>query len=166
MEERFMQRICGSCIRFLSLFMIIILGGCVQTGPSGKWVRNAADAKVFESKTLLKDHTYYYRGGETAPDSIIAVDNTYTLKTRVWSQVDITQKMLDKWMYWLTISPSITCPYYGGAIITPDGRKAGIWYSKKLITTVKLPEPGVLQIYPPYSRTGSSCWRQERRDER
>ena len=145
--------------------MVIILDGCVQAGPSGKWTKNADDTRTFESKTLLKDHTYYYRGRATTPDSIIAIDNSYTLRTKVWSQVEITQKMLDDWMYWLTINPSIMCPYYGGAIITPDGRKAGIWYSRKLITTVKVPEPGVLQVYPPYSFPGSSCAREERWDD-
>lgn len=157
-----MQRRCWSCVIAVLLFMVVNLSGCVQAGPSGKWTKNADDAQVFESKTLLKGHTYYYRGRETAPDSIIAIDNSYTLKTKVWSKVEITQKMLDDWMYWLTITPSIMCPYYGGAILTPDGRKAGIWYSRKLITTVKTLEPGVLQVYPPYSLSGSSCAREER----
>jgi hypothetical protein len=160
-----MQRIFWGYANVILFFVIVFLGGCVQAGPSGKWIRNSGDAQLFESKTLLKDHIYYYRGNETSPDSIIAIDNKYTLKTKVWSRVEITQKILDDWMYWLTIQPSIMCPYYGGAIITPDGEKAGIWYSKKRITRVKMPEPGILQVYPPYNLSGSSCAWEERLDD-
>ena len=160
-----MQRICWSSVSLMLVVVILLLGGCVQAGPNGKWVRNPDDRQIFESKTLLKDHTYYYRGSETSPDSIIAIDNKYKLKTNVWSHVDITQKMLDDWIYWLTIRPSLTCPHTGGAIITPDGQKAGVWYSRKQISTVKVPEPGVLQVYPPVSVAGSSCARAERLDD-
>lgn len=160
-----MQRISFTCILF-SLLVGILAVGCVQSGPTGQWSRNSDDARIFESKTLLTDHIYYYRGNPTTPEAIIAVDNAYTLQTKVWTQVDITQKILDDWMYWIDTGVNMVCPYYGGAILTPDGRKAGVWYSKKLITTVKTPEPGVLQVYPPYSLPGSSCSRQELWDDR
>ncbi len=161
-----MQRI--SFVYLLSFFLLvtILFTGCVQTGPTGKWTRDRDDAQVFESKTVLTGHTYYYRGNPITPESIIAIDNNFTLQTKVWSRVDITQKILDDWMYWIHTRPNISCPFYGGAIMTPDGRKAGIWYSRKLITTVTSPEPGVLQVYPPYSLPGSSCSRHEQWDDR
>lgn len=160
-----MKRKYISRVLLFSVFLIIVLSGCAQGGPTGKWTKDSNDAGIFESKTLLKDHTYYFIGNQVTPDAIIAIDNKYTLQTKVWTRVDITQKMLDDWMYWIRTDSNIVCPYYGGAIMTPDGQKAGIWYSKKLITTVTSPEPGVIQVYPPYNPPGSPCERQEfRRD--
>ena len=142
------------------------LTGCVQSTPSGKWARSRDGGISFENRTILPDHTYYFRGNEVTPEAIIAIDNKYTLKTRVWSRVDITQKMLDDWMFWIDTRLSLSCPHYGGFILTPDGEQAGVWYSKKLISVIKTPEPGVLQGYVPYNRTGSLCARQESWDDR
>jgi len=121
---------------------------------------------VFKKVVVLADHTYYYRGNPVTPEAIIAVDNRYTLQTRVWSRVDITQKMLADWMYWINTEFQFSCPYYGGAILAPGGEKVGVWFAKKEISTVKVLEPGVLQIYPPYNTRGSLCDRAERRDRR
>ena len=160
-----MCRLYCICRVLVLLFALSPLSGCVQSGPVGKWETNGDATRVFESKTLLQDHTYYFRGSEGTPDAVIAIDNRYTLQTKVWSKVAITQEILDDWMYWLNVDASILCPYVGGVIITPDGDTAGIWYSNKRVTAVKTPEPGVLQVYPPYNPTGSFCARQEYYDD-
>jgi len=148
-----------------SLVLVMALTGCVQSTPSGKWARSRDGGISFENRTILPDHTYYFRGNEVTPEAIIAIDNKYTLKTRVWSRVDITQKMLDDWMFWIDTRLSPACPHYGGVILTPDGDKAGVWYSRKWKSVVKTPEPGVLQVYVPYSLSGSLCARQERSND-
>lgn len=151
---------------FFSLLLIMVMTGCVQSSPSGKWARSKDGGLPFENRTILPDHTYYFIGNEVTPESIIAVDNRYTLKTGVWSPVTITRKILDEWMFWIDTRLSLTCTYYGGILLTPDGDKAGIWYSRKLISVVKTPEPGVLQVYAPYNPSGSPCGRQDRWDDR
>lgn len=149
----------------VSFALLTFFSGCAQNGASGKWVTSSNVERLFETKTVLPDHTYYYRGNERTPESIIAIDNTYTLQTKVWTRVAISQKILDGWIYWINTRTNLTCPYRGGTILTPDGQKAGIWYSRKLITTVKVPESGVIQVYPPFSIQGSECARQERLDD-
>ncbi len=161
-----MRRIYWTGCFLLSVLLVAVMTGCVQSTPSGKWLKNSDGGLPFKNRTILPDHTYYFIGNEVTPESIIAVDNRYTLKTRVWSRVDITRKILDDWMFWIDSRLSLTCPYYGGVLLTPDGDKAGIWYSKKLISVVKMPEPGVLQVYAPYNTSGSLCGREESWDDR
>jgi len=154
-------------ILFVSLLLVLaLLSSCIQGSPSGKWVRNQDDVQVFKKAVVLPDHTYYYRGNPVTPEAIIAVDNRYTLRTRAWSRVEITQKMLTDWMYWINTEFQFACPYHGGAILTPEGEKVGVWFSKKEISTVKVPEPGVLQVYSPYNPSGSLCDRIERKERR
>jgi hypothetical protein len=166
MKGNNMDRICCVCRVLCLLLAIGSLSGCVQSGPVGKWQKSGEAARVFESKTILQDHTYYFRGSEARPDAIIAIDNRYTLQTKVWAKIDMTQKILDDWIFWFNVHPSIVCPYVGGDIITPGGDTAGIWYSDQLVSVVKTLEPGVIQVYPPYSRPGSACSEIDRFDER
>lgn len=151
---------------FLFSLLIVSMTGCVQAGPTGQWIKSDDGAAAFRNRTLLPNHTYYFIGNEVTPESIIAVDNRYTLKTNVWSSVDISQEILDDWMYWIDTRLSLACPYYGGTILTPDGEAAGFWYSRKRISVVRAPEPGILEVYPPYNPSTSLCARQERRDDR
>ncbi|MBV5319180.1 MAG: hypothetical protein JZU50_15410 [Desulfobulbaceae bacterium] len=147
----------------LLLSWTILLAGCAAQVPAGRWETDPRVQKSFEAGTLLPNHTYYYLGSYTAPDSVIAIDNRFTLRTRVWAQVDISEQMLNGWLNWYrTENFGWSCPYQGGVILTPDGQQAGIWYSRNIINIIRMPEPGVLEVYQPVTITGRRC--EERRD--
>lgn len=142
----------------LVLFATVVLNGCAASQPGGKWEIEPEVQLLFESGTVLPDHTYYYLGSYTAPDSIIAISNQFTLRTRVWAQVDLTGDMLNGWLQWYrTEHYGPGCEYRGGVILTPDGRQAGLWYSRNIINIIRMPEPGVLEVYQPHSISGRTC---------
>ncbi|MCL2791303.1 MAG: hypothetical protein FWD79_11815 [Desulfobulbus sp.] len=134
------------------------LAGCASGPPSGSWIIEPEGQALFESGTVLPDHTYYYLGSFTAPDSIIAIDHRFTLRTRVWAQVDMTASRLNGWLQWYrTDQHPPGCAYRGGVILTPDGQRAGFWYSPNPINIVYLPEPGVIEVYQPQTASGRVC---------
>ena len=140
------------------LSCLIMLSGCAPQAPAGRWETDTNVKKSFEAGTLLPAHTYYYLGSITAPDSVIAIDNRFTLRTQVWAQADITAAMLNGWLNWYrTDNFGWNCPYYGGVILTPDGQQAGIWYSPNIRNIIRMPEPGVLEVYQPSSLTVRRC---------
>lgn len=141
---------------------ILLLTGCTAKGPTGNWQVNRDAQKTFETATVLPDHTYYYLGSSGAPESVIAISNEYTLRTRVWARAEITEKMLRGWRQWHTIMNNSSCRYSGGVIFAPDGRQAGVWYSPYIINTVRMPEPGVLVIFQPMSPFNRICGDSER----
>ncbi len=150
-------------VTLLSLFM---LTGCVTTGPSSYAYSGDVD-RMFEppKPTLLADHTYYFRGTETEPDSIIAIDNQFTMNSKAWSRVDINQKMLDDWAFWMdTYLGWWNCPYRGVILLAPDGQQVGVGYSKYTFSVVKMTGPNALVVYPPQAL--GSCRRQEFLDDR
>ena len=150
-------------VTLLSLFM---LTGCVTTGPSSYAYSGDVD-RMFEppKPTLLADHTYYFRGTETEPDSIIAIDNQFTMNSKAWSRVDISQQMLDDWAFWMdTYLGWWNCPYRGVILLAPDGQQVGVGYSKYTFSVVKMTGPNALVVYPPQAL--GSCRRQEFLDDR
>ena len=144
---------------FIALCGCAVLSGCAtNSGPSGRWEMDAGVQQSVEAGTVLPDHTYYYIGSSAAPDSIIAISNQFTLRTRVWAQVDMNEQLLNDWLQWYrTEHYAPSCEYRGGIILTPDGRQAGIWYSQNIINLIFMPEPGVIEVYQPHSISGRTC---------
>lgn len=150
----------------LSILLPVFLSiGCVAKGPTGHWQQNQKAQKLFTSATVLQNHTYYYTGQKARPDAIIAIDNAYRLQSNLWIQIDVTPKLIKEWLAWYKSEFSVYCPYRGGYIVTPDQQIAGIWYSKETLNTIYSPEPGVIEVYLPYSASGSMCDRRRRLDD-
>lgn len=148
------------------LLFLSLLAGCGATRPTGRWVTSSDVLKDFRSGTILPNHTYYYTGSPVEPDAIIAIDDSFQLRTKVWSRVDISQKLLDKWMFWARTDLSMLCPYKAGVILTPDGRQAGVWFSKFSFNTIRTPEPGVIEVYQPFAPGNTTCGRENYYDQR
>lgn len=152
-----------SMVTILSLFM---LTGCVTTGNTSYSYSQDVD-RLFQppKATLLKNHTYFYRGTQTEPDAIIALDNQFSMTSKAWSRVDVTQKMLDDWAFWIdTYQGWWNCPYRGVMLFAPDGRQVGVGYSRFTFSVIKMTGPDAIVVYPPQSL--GSCRRQEWRDDR
>lgn len=148
------------------LLLLLLMAGCGGGGPTGRWLVNSDVMRDFRSGAILARHTYYYTGSPVEPDAVIAIDNRFQLRTKVWSRVDITQELLDRWMFWTRTDLSMRCPYKAGVILTPDGEQAGVWFSKFTFNTVRSPEPGVVEVYLPFAPGNSACGREQSYDRR
>jgi len=152
-------------ISLLTALALFMLTACVTTGPSSYSYSQEVD-RIFEPPpTLLKDHTYYYIGTSTEPDAIIAIDNQFTMTSKVWSKVDITQKILDDWAFWIdTYLGWWSCPYRGVQLLAPDGRQVGVGYSRWTFSVVKMLGPNEITVYQPQAL--GSCRRHDFLDDR
>jgi hypothetical protein len=161
-----MMKTLSSPLPALSLFLLscalLFITGCTAKMPTGAWKVDREAQQTFETATVLPDHTYYYLGSSGAPTSVIAISNEFHLRTKVWAQIEISEKILRGWRQWHAARGTSSCSYYGGVIRTPDGRQAGVWYSQNVINTVRMPEPGVLEIFQPVSTSGRECGERER----
>jgi len=149
--------------RLLVLIGCVVLSGCAAGGnstPAGKWDTDMGVQQLFVSGAVFPNHTYYYLGSIGAPDSIIAIDNRFTLRSRVWAQIEMTEQLLNEWLQWYrTEQYGAGCEYRGGVILTPDGERAGVWYSQNIVNIIRMPEPGVLEVYQPRTPSGATCGR-------
>ncbi len=150
--------------QILVLVFLLLPAGCgLKAGMDQAPFSSEVD-RLFESATLLPDHTYYFIGSEMDPDAVIAVDNRFQLRTRVWSRAEANRKLLEQWAFQArTYHGWWNCPYRGVVLLAEDGQKVGVGYSRWTFSVVRRVGPGTIEIYPPVA-TGL-CIRQERLDD-
>ena len=173
MNKRILQGAMVSAKLYTALCIVLFallfcLGGCVAvSSPSGGLQKRMEVEQIFESGTFLADHTYYTDGSEVEPDAIIAISNEFQLQTKIWTKRDDwTAKNLEKAVFWMQSEEFGFCYNNGGVLIAPDGQQIGIWYSKRDISTVRQPAPGVVEVFSFWFTPGSPCGRQKILDDR
>lgn len=135
----------------LLIATIFLFTGCARTGNFGTLQLDDEIRDAFETAAVAPDHTYYYTGPQAQPDAIMAIDKQYKLanKKNYWIRVNISEKMLRDWNMIIQNEFMIKYPYRGARILTPAGKRVGLWYSRHKHTTVKFPAPGEVIIYTP-----------------
>jgi hypothetical protein len=140
------------------LLLCFLSGGCAAHQNQGEIVRSEEVTQLIESKTVLPDHTYYYTGPEAEPDAIIAIDNRFALQSKYWIKVDDAAEKLMDWNRIIDNAhrvpgehgaPWIRSTYAGARIMTSDGRRAGLWYSRHEHTVVQFPDASTIILYTP-----------------
>lgn len=151
------------CWRRYATYVLIILflSACaVNGGGSFRGLQKKLEVeKLFQSATILPDYTYYFQGPASDPEAIIAIKNTYQLRSRLWSRVEWTEKEMARVVFWMENDAVGFCTTDGGNLVAPDGRIIGIWYSQRDVSYIKQPEPGVVEVYPFDYTFGSPCHR-------
>ncbi|AGF78424.1 hypothetical protein UWK_01867 [Desulfocapsa sulfexigens DSM 10523] len=147
-------------------FVLVALDGCVSVSSSTFGLQKRMEVEqLFESGTLLPDHTYYIDGSEVEPDAIIAISKKFHLQTKIWTRREWTAEEFKKAVFWMQTGEYGFCNTEGGVLIAPDGQQIGFWYSKRDIGTIRQPAPGTVEVFPFKFRPGSPCSRQDMIDD-
>ncbi len=134
----------------IPILILAISSGCAAINRPRMLHRSMEVNKIMESREVLQNHTYYYTGSQDKPDAIIAISNEYQLQESVnWVRIKVDEKQLRDWNLVIDNAARIYLTYDGYYIMTPDGRRAGILYSKYSFTVIKYPAPNRIVIYPP-----------------
>ena len=136
---------------FLSTFVFmlaIVFSGC--SGNYGRLDLSLEVEKTFENAEVLSDHKYYYSGGETRPRAILAIHNSYKLRTSRWKEVDLKSEELKKWILQMRdFLVGYSFRTYGSRVLDPEGNQVGMWYSAWNRTPVKMLGGNEVAVYAP-----------------
>lgn len=134
------------------LFLIVVsLMGC--GGVSGRLVYDDKVDQLFKSLTVLPDHRYYFTGSDSYPTAIIGIDEKYTLSTKFWKPVDMTEKQLKRWVITNSRRAYYDSNHYGRYILDDKGQRLGVWYSLKNwrdFASVRILDERTVQVSTPF----------------
>ena len=131
----------------LLLMLIAVFSGC--SANYGRLNLSKEVEKTFENAVVLPDHKYYYSGGDFRPRAILAIHNSYKLRTSLWKEVDLEPEQLKNWILFMTEFRGYSFRTYGSRVLDPEGKQLGIWYSAWNRTPVKMLGENEVAVYPP-----------------
>ena len=110
------------------IIILITAYGC--SGNYGRLAANHAVKKQIENYQVLDDYNYYYSGSFANPRVVIGIQKDYQLVSDLWLPVALTSQQLKQWVD--PFSPGVNIDFGNGSdILTPKGKKIGVWYSFK-----------------------------------
>jgi hypothetical protein len=130
----------------ISSLVLAFLGGCASLNY-GSLQTSSEVTQQFQSGSILPDHRYYYSGFAQIPDAIVAIDQSYTLRSGVWNYFEPTTDMLRNWVFRMIQVGS--APAQGSVILAPDGSRVGVWYSSLRQTSITVRGPNEVAIAAP-----------------
>jgi hypothetical protein len=132
----------------LLLILVTVFSGCFAN--YGRLRLSKEVDNTFKDAIVLPEHKYYYSGSDVRPNAILAIHNSYTLRTSLWKEVDIDSEQLRKWILFMNEQlPEYSIRTYGSRILDPEGKQVGIWYSAWNRTPVKMLGGNEVSVYPP-----------------
>ena len=147
----------------------LFLGGCASATHNqnlGGIKESGEITRKYRALTIDPKFNYYYSGVELNPDAIMGIDKAYTVQSKFWKQIELTEKQLDYWVTWGDrqsmdegFSPRYMGKYRGAYIVAPDGTTVGDWYSKKDWGIFEFPGDKVIIAHPPRNRYNNTIRR-------
>ena len=132
----------------VGLGLIGLLCACATTGAGYGKLRSSHEiTELFDKAQVLPDHIYYFSGLQGVPDAIIGIHPNYSLRAKLWKQVDFSPTTLQKWTYRMSYVHLVTPQ--GAWILSPKGDQLGIWFSAQKQTSVRLDSQNRLVVAPP-----------------
>lgn len=120
-----MKSVTNRPIQLLAAAMGVMAVVAACASHYGKLQYNKDVALAFENFERLGGYEYYYSGRQNKPSAIIGIDRSYEFSSPFWTLIDPDD--------FQTMVGRLSPPEYGflnGAfMLTPDGQKAGVWYS-------------------------------------
>ena len=92
----------------IGLGLLFLLCSCASSNY-GKLETSQEVTKMFDNHQILSDHSYYYSGMQNLPDAIVGIHASYSLKSKMWQQVDFSsfmlRKLIDRMSYVHIVTP-------------------------------------------------------------
>ena len=133
----------------LFLLLMYTITGC--SFNQAYFQRNFDVTKAFEAFQILPDHTYYYSGPDMKPNAIIGINKDYSLIPGNWKAMVLTNNKMKKFIDTMKFQDGseYSLDPNGAAIISPDGKQIGVWYSVWRYSTVKIVKDNQISIFVP-----------------
>ena len=138
------------------VFILVGTSSCSTTGNRGTIREHHEVTSIFRSFEVIPTYNYYYYGTFLYPDTIMGIDNRYTVVSELWKYIDLTPKQLERWVVNLDrdrgdryFASRYHFRYQGAYVLDPGGQTIGIWYSKLDWGLFEFPGDKVIIPYAP-----------------
>ena len=126
--------------------VILVFSGC-SAPIAGRLQDSPEVTQIFKNSQILSDHRYYIAGDQRLPYAIIAIDNSYQLRTSRWRPIDLESATLNVLIYRMDQVYSLNPR--GAYILDHESNRLGVWFSSRNQTRVKREKDNRIVIVAP-----------------
>jgi hypothetical protein len=123
-----------------ALFSLIGLLSCFGcSGANYGSLKHSRDVtQAFETYHVYPNHRYYYLHLENNPYAVIALQNSYTISDKQWTEFDPKTDKLEKIVDLVKGFPVNYANAYGSYLKDSSGNQIGYWYSSLQVRSLKV----------------------------
>lgn len=138
----YMPKIFGWWLAILTASIMVVSAGC--SGNYGKRQYGNEVGQAFREFEMIEGYRYYYSGRQSLPTAIVGIDPAFEFGSKFWTAIEPNefQTMVNR------LSPPVTGLLSGAYLITPDGRRAGVWYSWVNTVSVRVEGKRIIISFP------------------
>lgn len=127
----------GALFALFSLIGLLYCFGCSGANYGGlKHSREVTQA--FETYHVYPEHRYYHLHLENTPYAVIALQNSFTVSDKQWTEFDPQTEKLEKIVDLIKQFPENYYNAYGSYLKDSLGNQIGYWYSSLRLRTLKV----------------------------
>ena len=120
-----------------SLIGFLFSFGCA--GANYGSLKHSRDVtQAFETYHVYANHRYYYLHLENSPYAVIALQNSYMISDKQWTEFDPETDKLEKIVDLVKNFPVNYANAYGSYLMDSAGNQIGYWYSSLQIRSLKV----------------------------
>lgn len=143
LPSQFLRRFEKYRNEFKAVFTTLILIGFLFcfgcSGANYGGLKHSRDVRqAFETYHVYPEHRYYYLHLENNPYAVIALQNSYSISDKQWTQFDPQTDKLEKLVDLVKEFPVNYSNAYGSYLMDSSGNQIGYWYSSLRIKTLKV----------------------------
>jgi hypothetical protein len=120
----------------------------ILSSDYGRFKRSREVEKIFEGYQVLPDYTYYYSGPGADPTAIMGIHRDYSLRSRLWKKVDLTESQLKAWVDEMSDHIDFAPMPHGFSISDHTKKPIGVFYSPEQ-TNVRIEEDNKIVVGVP-----------------
>ena len=137
----------------LMLFLVGIsfgLTGCVTCQECGSLKRNHEITRLFMNNEIVPGYSYYFNGSTQWPSAVMAIDSNYSIMAQFWKPVELEGQDMSSWLRnAVNWKGELNTKKNGAEILSPEGVRVGIFFSKYDNLITKFQSDKVIQVYAP-----------------
>jgi hypothetical protein len=131
-----------------AVILVVLMVGCAS--DYGRLNKSPEIVNAFKNYEMVDSYRYFYSGRENKPSAIIGIRPEFKFESRFWTEIPGDAQAFRRQVE--RLYPMDSAVEFGAYIVTPDGRRAGVWFSEMSSTVIKL-DGDRLIVYSPENMT-------------
>lgn len=135
----------------------LFLSACASNKEYARIIPDRSVQNDYRKFIIPEGYVYYYSGPESNPTALVGIRDDYQMQSTYWHETNLTKERMaqiwssirDEWFLFGSASREMGVSSLGYRIMTKDGEKVGLLFSRYRRVVATFPAPKVITLSVP-----------------